>query len=162
MFMRWLYALRYISLIAVVCSFLGSILAFCIGAIKTYKAFTILFSGVKPQGSQGGLNPVDLTATYLIKSVDAFLIALVFMVFSYGVYNLFISRIEINNQFEWINIPNISHLKHFLAEIIIIITFVKFLEFVVINLDSLSWEVVLIPVSILLLALGLKFLDLRH
>jgi hypothetical protein len=47
--------------------------------------------------------------------------------------------------------PNIGHLKNVLAEVIVVILFVKFLEAVLVNLDNLKWEVLVLPVSILLL-----------
>jgi uncharacterized membrane protein YqhA len=52
-------------------------------------------------------------------------------------------------------------LKNTLAEVIIIILFVNFLEIALLNLKSLTWELFILPGSILLLALSLKFLDLR-
>jgi len=48
-----------------------------------------------------------------------------------------------------------------LGEVIVIILFVKFLEMILINLNNLSWEILILPISILLLALALKFLDLN-
>jgi len=48
-----------------------------------------------------------------------------------------------------------------LAEVIVIILFVKFLEVVFVNIDNLKWEIVILPISIVLLALGLKFLSLN-
>ncbi|MDF4652942.1 YqhA family protein, partial [Vibrio parahaemolyticus] len=38
--------------------------------------------------------------------------------------------------------------------------FVKFLELVLINFDSLDWTILTLPISILVLSLGLKFLGL--
>ncbi|NMS24028.1 YqhA family protein, partial [Vibrio parahaemolyticus] len=53
-----------------------------------------------------------------------------------------------------------GHLKNILAEVIIVILFVKFLELVLINFDSLDWTILTLPISILVLSLGLKFLGL--
>lgn len=61
----------------------------------------------------------------------------------------------------WIQIPSISHLRNVLAEVIIIILFVKFLETFLVRIDRLEWEILTLPTSILLLALALKFLGLR-
>jgi uncharacterized membrane protein YqhA len=52
-------------------------------------------------------------------------------------------------------------LKNTLAEIIIVILFVKFLEVALLNLDNLTWNLFVLPGSILLLSLSLKFLGLR-
>ncbi|WP_269447189.1 YqhA family protein [Colwellia sp. PAMC 20917] len=61
---------------------------------------------------------------------------------------------------KWISTPNIGRLKNILGEVIVIILFVKFFEIILINLNSLTWEILILPVSILLLALSLKFLGL--
>ncbi len=41
---------RYFSLVAIVCSLIGSLLLFFIGAWKTYKAINIMFFDYIPQG----------------------------------------------------------------------------------------------------------------
>lgn len=69
---------------------------------------------------------------------------------------------EDNGVLKWIRSPNIGHLKNVLAEVIIIILFVIFLEVIVENVNNLKWEFLIIPISVLLLALGLKFLKLDN
>jgi uncharacterized membrane protein YqhA len=108
--------------------------------------------------------PIDNATIYLMKSLDIFLIALALFIFAYGIFTLFISNkndIEDNSVLKWICIPNIGHLKNYLAEVIIIILFVIFLETIIENIDNLKWEFLIIPISVLLLALGLKFLKLE-
>ena len=63
--------------------------------------------------------------------------------------------------FSWININNVQQLKKILAELVVVILFVKFLEVALVNLDSLAWEMLVLPGSILLLALSIKFLELK-
>jgi len=70
--------------------------------------------------------------------------------------------VEDNGVLKWIRSPNIGHLKNVLAEVIIIILFVIFLEVIVENVNNLKWEFLIIPISVLLLALGLKFLKLDN
>ena len=161
---RLLFSFRYVSWIAILCSFTGSLLMFFIGALKTYKAIAIMLFGKIPHESLGRLKPVDAVTAYLIKSLDAFLIALVLLIFSYGVYSLFISKqsgIDESGALKWIRIPSLAHLKNTLAEVIIVILFVNFLEVALLNLKNLTWELFVLPGSILLLSLSLKFLGLR-
>lgn len=154
---------RYISWIAIVCSLLGSILLFVVGAIKTYSAYSVVLLGEVANKSLAHLDTSEVATTYLIKSLDTFLIALVLFIFAHGIFTLFISDKKPKNKtlvLKWISTPNIGHLKNILGEVIVIILFVKFLEIILINLNSLSWEILILPVSILLLALSLKFLRL--
>lgn len=156
------YKFRYISLIAIICSLVGSLLLFFLGAWKTYGAIKIVLFNYIPTGSEH-LNSSDIATIYLLKALDTFLIALVLFIFAYGVFTLFFSNnINIPNDgvLKWIRVPNIGHLKNVLAEVIIIILFVLFLEVIFQNIHNLKWEFIIIPVSVLLLALGLKFLSL--
>jgi uncharacterized membrane protein YqhA len=162
---KYISNFRILSWISILCSLAGSLLMFMIGALETYNAFTAIFFGNVPEESLAHLKAADIATKYLIKSLDAFLIALVLFIFAYGVYLLFLTceKDKSNREFlNWINIPNISYLKNILAEVIIIILFVKFLEIVFTSIEKLSWEALVLPVSILLLSIGLKFLDLRH
>ena len=156
---------RHVSWIAIICSLIGSFLMFILGAVKTYYAFSAIFFNNPPNIVFPHLKTPDAAATYLVKSLDAFLIAFVLFIFAHGVYALFISKEKSETHsgvLGWIHIPSISYLKNILAEVIIIILFVKFLESALVNLDKLSWEIVILPASILLLSVSLKLLDLQH
>lgn len=118
-----------------------------------------------PKTSLAHLDSAEVATHYLIKALDTFLIAFVFFIFAHGIFTLFISEKKTSDKsgvFKWINTPNIGHLKNVLAEVIVIILFVKFLETVLINLNSLSWETLILPISIVLLSFGLKFLQLGN
>lgn len=157
------YLFRYISWTAIIGSLLGSLLLFIVGALKTINAFRVVIFNYIPE-NKAHLHPADIATTYLIKSLDTFLIALVLFIFAHGVYTLFISNKKYDdekNVLKWIKTPNIGHLKNVLAEVIVIILFVKFLEVVFVNIDNLKWEILILPASIVLLALGLKFLSLN-
>lgn len=158
-----LYIFRYISWIAIIFSLIGSLLLFIVGALKTLNAFRVFFLGYIPKGKEH-LHTADIGITYLIKSLDTFLIALVLFIFAHGVYTLFISNTastKNNGALNWIQTPNIGHLKNILAEVIVIILFVKFLEVVFVNINHLKWELLILPISIVLMALGLKVLKLN-
>lgn len=154
---------RYSSYVAIFCSLLGSSVLFTIGAWETYEAIDILiFQDV--QGHDVNFRFSDASTTYVLKALDTFLIALVLIIFAKGIYTLFISNNQNNEDqvFNWANIPNIGHLKNTLAEVIIVILFVIFLEVVFENLHDLKWEYLILPLSILILALALKFLKLKR
>ena len=162
---KFLYSSRYLALVAVICSFAAAILMFIMGAVKTFKAASHYFTGLPaPAPALEGIGKADMTTKFLVQSVDAFLFALVLLIFALGTYNLFVKplpRAERRGSF-WLSIRSIGHLKSSLAELIIIILFVKFLELVLIDVQALSWEALILPVSIGLLAGAMKLLDLRH
>lgn len=153
---------RYFSLTAVMCSLIGSLLLFYIGAWKTYNAIKIMFFDYTPVGDQS-IHFTNNATIYMMKALDAFLIGLALFIFAYGVYTLFVSNRKNatdSGVLKWIHIPNIGHLKNILAELIIIILFVIFLELIIENIHDLKWSFLIIPVSVLLLGVGLKILRL--
>lgn len=164
------YQFRYVSWVAVVSSLCGSILMFIVGAAKTYYAFHYAFAGkffrTVPDNKLAYLEtPAEVATVYLVKSIDSFLIALVLFIFAYGVYWIFIAEGKESDRkdpLQAIRITSIGHLKNILAEVIVIILFVLFLEVELIHAFTPRWEILVLPISILLLSASLKFLDLRH
>ena len=156
------FVLRYVAFIAVVCSFLASLLMFINGATKTFQAFHTYFVGLPTEESFGELNQAEVSVIFVIESVDAFLFALVLMIFSFGMYMLFIKNSQKHedvHEVEWLKIENIEELKKTLAYVIVIILFVQFLKQILIHLNQLSWQQLVIPIAILLLSLSLFLLS---
>lgn len=156
-----MHRLKYISLTAVIASGLGSILMFVIGAIKTGLAYLVMFPG-------NDVN-LDLSAkqaiTYIIQAIDAFLIGLVLMIFAGGIYKLFIhSANTATTKIDgWVRITSISQLKRSLIELVLVIMFVKALEeALTIDPSGFVWENLVLPIGILVMALALKFMDLKE
>ncbi len=152
---------RYLSYVAVIATAAAAVLVFLIGVMKTIEAYaTFLRQLSTPLVNEPAA--VNKSIALLVQSIDLFLIGMVFMVFSYGVTTLFIKKIELpeSNVLNWVRMDNINHLKVVLGEMIIIVLFVNFLEIVLLNAADLTFEMLALPVGIVLLALALKFLDL--
>ena len=156
------FAFRYLSWIAVVASAFGAVLMFFWGVVKTiraYIAFVDRFSTPLDEYSPA----VNESIALIVQSIDAFMIGIVFIIFSYGVMTLFIRKIGVpeNSALARMQITSIGQLKSLLGEMIIIVLFVKFLEVILLNVNELDLNILVIPVGIVLLALALKFLDLK-
>ncbi len=159
--------LRYLSLIAVVFSLLGSALMFLGGAAKSIKAVRIFFLGETLSSDPpppAHLDSGDQALVAVLQSMDAFLIALVLLIFSFGVYKLFIAEIKTPKNLPgapWAQITSIEGLKKVLVEVILVILAVLFLwEVVYLEADA-SWTVLVLPLSIVLIAAALKLVDWR-
>jgi len=160
MFKRF-FALRYVSIIAVISLFAGSVLMFLSGAIFAFNAYLIFFFGRSVAVLPGHLGENTAASVVIIQSVDAFLFALVLLIFSYGIYTLFIYNPEEKNEKlpGWLHIETISQLKTILIQVIIVILAVNVLEHIVIvGSESLKWETLIIPASMVGLALALKLM----
>jgi hypothetical protein len=81
--MKYFFRLRYISLIAVVSSFLGSLLMAFMGMEHTVRAAIYYFSPFLIEIShkhREGLSHNELTTLMIIEGIDAFLFSLVLIV----------------------------------------------------------------------------------
>jgi uncharacterized membrane protein YqhA len=158
MIFKWLFSFRYVAFVAVIGSLAGAMMMFFVGAFKTFQSFKVIFGRFDDVQQD-----ISMLATkYLIGAMDNFLIAVAFLVLAYGIFGLFIEKNILQKDFgslSWIKINSIKNLKNILAELIIIILFVFFLEVVLQNIDQLDWELLVLPISILLMAGGLKLLQ---
>jgi len=168
--MAGLDAFRYLSLIAVSFTLLGSALMFLIGAVRTINAGVYFLTGKEFLQGMGfeSLLPAglarDTAATInLIGAVDAFLFGLVLLIFSFGVYGLFVQTAGAGAEHPSVfRIRDIADLKTSLAQVIIIILFVQFLELVQIaGYNNMSIEALVIPAGIVCLGLGLYLMHRR-
>lgn len=152
---------RYISIIAVIACGLGSLLMYVIGGVKVLRAYTSYFGWNSE--ADASLQGANVAIAYVVQAIDAFLIALVLMIFGGGIYNLFIHTVaEIQPGTRPLTqIKSISQLKTILAELVIIILMVKFLEVALRNLGSYQWEILILPVGVLMLAIAIRVLKLK-
>ncbi len=152
-----------ISIIAVIASGLGSLLMFIMGAVKLIRAYTSYFSPVLEDGTFSQV-AANQSITYVVQAIDAFLIALVMVVFSSGVYSLFVSEKSLDERHssKRFGITSLGALKQSLAELVVIILMVKFLEEALVGIESFGWLSLVLPVSILLLAAAVRIINLQH
>ena len=113
---RFFGQFRYIVWIAVVFSMVTSVGAFLWGALKSIK---LLLTLVKTAGEY------DAAAVGFLQVMDAFLIAAALLIFSLGMYELFIGKLELP---EWLHICNLHDLKAKIGGIAILVVVIAFLE----------------------------------
>ena len=152
------FALRYICVVAVISLFAGAVLMFIVGAGRTFNAFLAYFLDFENTGLPAHLSQGSLASVALVQAVDAFLFALVLLIFSYGIYTLFVSDIPDTVRSKlprWLHIRSISDLKTTLFQVIIVILAVNVLEHVIlVGSEALTWETLIIPAAVLFLAAG--------
>jgi uncharacterized membrane protein YqhA len=153
--------LRSVSLIAVIALFAGAVLMFLAGLLRTLGAFSYFFDGFFSK-LPSHLTESSLASVALIQAVDAFLFALVLLIFSYGIYILFVrtfSTEELQQLPRWMQVESIGELKTTLIQVIIVILAVNVLEHVImVGPEALKWETLIIPGAILCLAAALRLM----
>ncbi|MFY9983091.1 MAG: YqhA family protein [Methanoregula sp.] len=162
-------SLRYISIIAVISSFIGAVLLFILGALKIAGAVGVMLLGGDPVHllieAHGAESATSGVVILVINAIDCFLFALILLIFSYGIYTLFINSdfLQAGSYPAWIRINSIGQLKLYLTEVVITILFVQFLEIVIVNGDHLlDWQAIILPVAILCLAGAIYLMQAGH
>lgn len=161
---RMLAKLRYVSAIAVVCSFAGSALMFVIGGLKVFKAAQYFVTGRQPSWVPEHSLPGDTATILILASLDSFLIALALLYFGYGTYALVIDpEGSVRGKApKWLVPKGIKDLKETLAQVIVIVLFVLYLDQIWTHQYEMTWELLVLPASIALLALALKLMDFKE
>lgn len=113
---RFLSSTRYLALLAVLALLVTALFAFGWGAFKTFDALTLV---ITTAGRDSGI------IIALIEVVDAFLVAVALLIFSYGLYELFIGDLALP---DWMQIHNLHDLKSKLSGVLILVLAVKFIE----------------------------------
>jgi uncharacterized membrane protein YqhA len=156
-----LFNARYLCILPVAFSLLGSLLMFLIGVFKTFQAFTVFFAGVAAPSPKNSSSVYE-AAVILIRSVDAFLIGLFLIVFSYSTYALFLKGQTTEREqgpFSWLRMDGLDQLKTALAQLVIVILFVQFLDRMMASeVVALGFQDLVLPIAILCLSAAKRLL----
>jgi uncharacterized membrane protein YqhA len=147
-FLRGLFALRIVMLAGSVGSFLGSLLMFYQGFLFVGEAWDTL-----RHGSEDG--HVAQVTVPVLEAVDSFLFGVVLVIFAYGIAVGFVFRLPpalARILPSWMKITGVGQLKAILAEVVVVVLIVIFARVVVEAGSTFSWNLLVLPVSIVLLA----------
>ncbi|MDR1686973.1 MAG: YqhA family protein [Desulfovibrio sp.] len=128
----FLFNSRFITILAVLGTLAASIVMFLAGTLR-------IWSGTKEFYYKIWLAPVveshnaEQVLALFVNSVDNYLFAMVLLIFSMGIYELFISEIDPASRREdtrpdWLKIRNLDQLKESLGKVILMILIVTFFE----------------------------------
>lgn len=162
---KLLSSVRYTVLIAIISALVGQLLMMYIGAVKVFKAVKLYILKEDISDLPEHIVHSDIATAYLIQSLDAFLVAVVLMYFAFSLYHMYLSRDSEASAGLFpgnMAAKNVGELKQTLAEIIIIILFILFLQEIWIELENLQWKLLVAPISIALLALSLKLIEFKR
>ena len=159
-FEKILWSSRFLVMLAVVSSLLLSFLLFVITTIDVFELIshaTEYFSIGYEDKKEWKTNQVAHT----VGSIDGFLLATILMIFSLGLYELFISDIEeakgSTASSKVLVIKSLDDLKAKLAKVILMILVVTFFE-ISISMDmKTTYDLILFSLGILAVSLALYF-----
>jgi uncharacterized membrane protein YqhA len=99
----------------------------------------------------------------VLEAVDAFLFGIVLVIFAYGIAIGFVFTLPEGfgqRLPDWMKVQGVGQLKATLAEVVIVVLIVIFARVVVEANGKFEWSMLVLPASILLIALALRMIEL--
>jgi uncharacterized membrane protein YqhA len=130
---RWfeamLFGLRFVTFLAVIGSMFASIALFIRSSMQIYEGLKIFILNFHSGESQ----ELEHLVAQFVSSIDGYLFAMILIIFSMGIYELFINKIDpvnkaLDNRPSWLQINSIDDLKSSLGKVILMILIVSFFE----------------------------------
>ena len=150
---------RFIVLLAVVFGLLGAVILFVVASMDIWGVGVYTFKTLITHAHPENFHE-DIVAG-IIGAVDLYLIAVVMFIFSFGLYELFISDIEAaegKNGSKLLAIHSLDQLKDKIAKVIVMVLVVNFFQRVLHTDFTTALEMLYFALSIAALAVGLYFL----
>ena len=150
---------RLFILLAVIFSMIGAIILFIVASVDIYhvaaETVGVYFGGSHPEDFHG------IVVGGIIGAVDLYLMAVVMLIFSFGLYELFISEIDPaknHGASKVLEIHSLDELKDKLAKVIVMVLVVSFFQRVLHTQYNGAQEMLYFAGSILALAVALYYL----
>jgi uncharacterized membrane protein YqhA len=150
---------RFIVLLAVVFGLLGAMILFVVASMDIWGVGVYTFNTIITHAHPENFHE-DIVAG-IIGAVDLYLIAVVMFIFSFGLYELFISNIdqaEGKNGSRLLAINSLDQLKDKIAKVIVMVLVVNFFQRVLHTNFTTALEMLYFALAITALAVGLYFL----
>lgn len=150
---------RLIVLLAVVFGLLGAIILFVVASMDIWNVGVYTFHTIITHAHPENFHE-DIVAG-IIGAVDLYLIAVVMFIFSFGLYELFISDIDEasgKNGSKLLAIHSLDQLKDKIAKVIVMVLVVNFFQRILHTKFTTPIEMMYFALSITALAVGLYFL----
>lgn len=150
---------RFFILAPVIFSLLSALRLIMIGTLDIWAGLTIALDPQDPEGEM-----TIKTVAYIIGGVDYYLIGIVLFIFSFGIYELFISEIDLRHEDDSsiLQSNSLEELKGKLVNVIVVALIVSlFKQMLSIEIGKLS-DVIYIALAILLISISQYLLHLSH
>ncbi len=154
-----LWSTRFFVLFAVIFSMLGGMALFIVASVDISHVvgmvFDVYIKGLHPE------NFHEKIVSELIGAVDLYLIAIVLFIFGFGLYELFISKIDVAERSaasKILEIHSLDELKDKLAKVIIMVLIVGFFKRAMHTTYSGALDMLALAGAILGLALAFYFM----
>ncbi len=160
LFEKAMWQTRFLVILAVVFGLIGALVLFVVASMDIFGvakyAFTTIIASAHPANFHEDL------VSGIIGAVDLYLIAVVMLIFAFGIYELFISPIDHSKEAaddqKILSITSLDQLKDKIAKVIIMVLVVNFFQRVLHTEYNGALEMLYFALAVTALAIGLFFL----
>lgn len=159
LFEAFIWNFRFFIIAPVIFSLLSALRFIIIGTVDIWAGLTYPFDVQDPEGEA----TVKIVA-YIIGGIDYYLIGIVLLIFAFGIYELFISEIDIRHEDDStiLQSETLEDLKGKLVNVIVVALIVSlFKRMLNLEIQQVS-DVVYIALAILLISISQYLLNLTH
>ena len=159
-FENTLWSTRFFVLLAVIFSMIGGISLFIVASVDVWHVAVMVFMNYFGHGEHL-VNFHEIIVAELIGAIDLYLIAIVLFIFGFGLYELFISQIDVAKKSaasKILEIHSLDELKDKLAKVIIMVLIVGFFKRAMNTIYDSPKEMLYLSGAILGLALAFYFM----
>jgi uncharacterized membrane protein YqhA len=158
-----LYFSRYLTIMAVIGAALSALALFVKGTFVVALGVKEFFSSFSVESAHDYEGLIEV----FVSSVDIYLFAMVLVIFSMGVYELFISKIDpveqkADRRPSWLQIKNIDDLKSSLGKVILMVLIVSFFKHALIVEYKTAIDLLFLAIGVVLIALALYLAHSQH
>jgi uncharacterized membrane protein YqhA len=163
-FESFLFNCRFITILAVLGSLLASVIMFVNGSLEVIHG---LHQFYEAHFSDATVHEGSELVQTLVSSVDEYLFATVLLVFSMGIYELFISEIDpasrkSDTRPNWLKISSIDDLKSSLGKVILMVLIVSFFKYSLQIKYNSAGDLLFLGIGVLLVSAALYLAHAQH
>ncbi|MES0372529.1 MAG: YqhA family protein [Mariprofundaceae bacterium] len=164
LFEHSLWQLRWSVLIAVIFSLLTALIMFYVAAVDAYYVIDSITHYAQEENMFDRKEMRGVAVGHVVEVIDGFLLAVVLLIFGFGTYELYISRMDGPENHEaaehLLRIKNLDDLKARLGKVILMILIVKFFEISMVMEYNGVKELTIFALSIGLISLSFFMTEL--
>lgn len=162
LFEKGLWSSRFIIILAVIFGLLGAVLLFTIASFDIYNTMRYVINTYVTHAHPEHFH--EEVVGGIIGAVDLYLIGVVMIIFSFGLYELFISDIdpakdENGKENQLLAVHSLDQLKDKISKVIVMVLVVGFFQKVGHTVFTGALELLYLALSITAVAVGLYFLS---
>ena len=157
-----LWGSRYMVLMAVIFGLIGAIILFIVASYDVYETAQFVINTYVNHAHPEHFH--ELVVGGIIGAVDLYLIGVVMLLFSFGLYELFISDIDVaqedkEREAKILSIHSLDQLKDKISKVIVMVLVVIFFQKVGLATYTSPLELLYLALSIVAVSVGLYFLS---